>query len=98
PADRDIAGAARPDAPAHQRGRIDQQPGADTLVETVVAQCPHLRADARQRVRRGVVHAALVGDDPRLDLEWRVVELDAGEALPGRGLQVLERALVARVV
>src|SRR5690606_41781842 len=69
-----------------------------SFVEAVFPQRPHLRADAREGAGRGVVHAPFVRNDPRLRLGRRVVELDADEALSRRGLEVLERALVAGVV
>ena len=45
-----------------------------------------------------VIDAAFVGDDPRLQVGRRVVELQGDEALPRARLQVLEHALVAGVV
>ena len=66
--------------------------------EAVLAQVAHLLAQLRQVVRHALVDAGLVRDDLGFLLARRVVELDRDEALAGAVLEVLERALVARVV
>ena len=64
----------------------------------MLAQVAHLDAEPRQGFGLVGTAAAFALDDVGLDVRRRVVELDGDEALPGAGLEVLEGALVARVV
>ena len=81
-----------------QLAGVDEQARADALAEAVLAQVAHLLAELREVLRDLLGDAALVRDDLRLQLLARVGELDRDEALARAVLQVLERALVARVV
>jgi hypothetical protein len=77
---------------------VDQQARRGSFLEPVLAQRAHLLAQ-RGEIGRGLeVDAAFVRDDARLELGRRIVELERDEALPRRGLEVLENTLVARVV
>src|SRR5207249_7657125 len=96
-ADRDLARAARRHTALHELGGIDEEPRADPLLEPARLQMPHLLAELRQLERDLHRRAALVRDHLRLAVARRIVELDGDEALPGRVLQVLQHALVARV-
>ena len=59
---------------------------------------PYLLPELGKLVRHSLVGARFVSYDLRLYGAWRVVELDRDESLPRAVLQVLERALVARIV
>ena len=99
PGDSDLAGAAWRDALRDQLASVDQEAGADAFAEAVFFQVADLLAEPGE-VDRHVSreHAGFVRDDFGFLLARRVVELDGDEALAGRMLEVLERALVARVV
>ncbi len=64
----------------------------------MLLEVPDLLAQAGQVYRCLTAAARFVGDDLGFLLARRVVELDGNEALPGGVLQILQRALVARVV
>ena len=93
-----LAGAAGGQPLGDEAGGVDQQAGAGAFLQAVLAQVAHLDAEARQGVGLGGAAAAFALDDVGLDVRRWVVEFDGDEALPGAGLEVLEGALVARVV
>ena len=87
------------DALADQLAGVGQQTRADALGQAVLAQVAHLLAQAGQVVGHALVDtAASWAMISALLLARRVVELDRDEALAGAVLEVLEGALVARVV
>src|SRR3990172_3051518 len=98
PDNTDLAGASGRYPLRDEASGVDQEPRAGALSETMLLEVAHLLAQFRQvhRHRRG--HAGLPLDDLRLQVPRRVVELDRHESLAGALLQVLEGALVARVV
>ena len=98
PDHRHLAGPPRRDAAGDELAGVDEQPRADALGQAVLLQVAHLLAQLGQRLGHLPRHPRLVLHDPGLHLPRRVVELDGHEALAGAVLQVLEGALVARVV
>ena len=86
------------DAAVHEAAGVDEQPGADALLEAVFLEVADFLGETGEGVRARGVDAALPPDDLSLHVLVRVVELHGDEALTGGLLEVLEGALIAGVV
>ena len=82
----------------HQGRRIDQQAGGDAFVEAVPLEVAGPVRDLHQLGRRVRVATRLLRDDLHFHFLCRVVEVQRGETLLGRLLEILHQALVTRVV
>ena len=78
--------------------RRDQHPRRRHLAQPAGLQPPDGLAEPHELGRAVVVDAGLVGDDLLLHIRCREAEFDSHHALARRVLEVLQHALVARVV
>src|SRR3990172_1047030 len=77
---------------------IDEEPRAHPFAEAVLLEVAHLLAQLGELEGHRLRDATLVGDNARLELPRRIAELDGDEALAGAVLQILQGALIARIV
>ena len=93
-----MAGRDRLHALADQRARVDQHARRDALFQSVAFEISRALGNGYQLGRGFRADAGFVADDFDFDVAFRITEVKRAETLFGRLLQVLENALVTRVV
>ena len=73
---------------------MDQHARRGALVETVSLEVACALCDRHQLVGNFAGYASLVCDDAAFDRVFRIAEIEGGEALLGRLLEILEQRLV----